>query len=69
MSKLKAVYLAYVVTFGLSAIMYNRPGVVFRAKRGQLEYLLRQDKYVIAKHLASPVCGSDFPVTLADFVQ
>ena len=56
----KPAYLAYAVTFGLFAIMYNRPGVVFRAKRGQLEYLLRQDKYVIAKHLATPVSRSDF---------
>ena len=60
MSKLKAVYLAYAVTFGHFATMYNRSGVVCRAKRGQLEYLLRQDKYVIAKLLASPVSGSDF---------
>ena len=51
MSKLKAVYLAYAVTFGPSAICMNKTGGVFRAKKGQLEYLLRQDKFVIAKHL------------------
>ena len=44
MSKLKAVYLAYAVTFGPSAICVNKKlctrGGVFRAKKGQLEYLL-----------------------------